>query len=390
MRLLAACSLGGAGHLHPMLAFVEHPRARDEWLVAGPPGLADMVRVTGVAFWPGEEPLEAETAPIRDRLALAPADEASVLGNRELFGRMATTAMLPEMTRLFDEWRPDFVLRDPCEFASAVLARRTGTHMAQVAISFADVEAGSIQVASPALEDHERGLTDALIESPYLTRFPESLDPSPFPSTVRYRAAARVTAGALPDWWHGSDAPLVYVTLGTVLGSMSFAVDVFEAVLEAVRSLDARVLLTVGRHFDPARLGPVPAHVHVERWVDQEVVLRTAALVVCHGGSGTVLGALEAAVPLVVIPSFADQFENGRRVTSAGAGRVVSTGSSSSTSSRRPPSVVDAPMIAGAVATVLGDASARAGAARVAAEMRAAPLAIDALATLLEPTAFGD
>jgi UDP:flavonoid glycosyltransferase YjiC (YdhE family) len=302
---------------------------------------------------------------------------------------MATTAMLPEMTRLFDEWRPGFVLRDPCEFASAMLARRTGTSMSQVAISFADVEAGSIRVASPALEDHQRGLTDALFESPYLTRFPESLDPSPFPSTVRYRAAAQVTEDALPDWWHASDAPLVYVTLGTVLGHMSFALDVFHAVIEAVRSLDARVLLTVGRQFDPARLGPVPAHVHVERWVDQDVVLGSAALVVCHGGSGTVLGALEAAVPLVVVPAFADQFENGRRVARAGVGRVVSSGSSGSTSARRPPSVGDAPMIADAIERVLGDTTARASAARIAAEMRTAPSAFDVLTTLLTRTTFG-
>jgi UDP:flavonoid glycosyltransferase YjiC (YdhE family) len=39
----------------------------------------------------------------------------------------------------------------------------------------------------------------------------------------------------------------------------------------------------------------------------------SADLVVCHGGSGTAFGALAAGVLIVVVPLFADQFENGRR-----------------------------------------------------------------------------
>ena len=45
-----------------------------------------------------------------------------MLGNRELFGRMATLAMLAEMERAFADWRPDLVLREPSEYASAIVA----------------------------------------------------------------------------------------------------------------------------------------------------------------------------------------------------------------------------------------------------------------------------
>ena len=382
MRVLAACSLGGAGHFTPLLGFLEHQQGRNDVVVAGPPALSDLVAAARLEFWPCGEPPEAQLAPMRDQLALAAEHEASVLGNRELFGRLAAAAMLPGMARVFEEWSPDFVLRDPCEYASAVLANRTGTPTAQVAISFADVEASSIKVASPALEEHEPGLTGVLLESPYLTRFPQTLDPSSFPATVRYREPARTSRDALPDWWKGSAAPLVYVTLGTVLGYMSFASDVFDAVLRSIRSLDARVLVTTGRHFDPAVLGPMPAHVHVERWVDQDDVLGTASLVVCHGGSGTVLGALQASVPLVIVPTFADQFENARRVAAAGAGRVV-TSRSSGSSARLPPSLEDAPAITAAIEEVLGDEAYRGAAQRIHDEMHAAPLAAEALASVL-------
>ena len=43
----------------------------------------------------------------------------------------------------------------------------------------------------------------------------------------------------------------------------------------------------------------------------------------CHGGSGTTLGALAAGLPLVIVPLFADQPANAKRVAEVGAGLVV-------------------------------------------------------------------
>lgn len=105
MRVLAACSLGGAGHLQPLRPFLDAARHRgSETLVVGPPAIARMVEETGHPFASGGEPPEAAVAPIRERRPVAPAREASVLGNRELFGRLATTAMLPAMHRVIAEW----------------------------------------------------------------------------------------------------------------------------------------------------------------------------------------------------------------------------------------------------------------------------------------------
>ena len=159
MRVLAACSLGGAGHLNPLLPFLAAARRRgDDVLVIGPPSMGGMVERAGYPFLAGAEPPEEAVATIRERLPVAPPLEASVLGNRELFGRLATTAMLPGMEHACAEWAPDLVLRDPCEYASAVVAGRLGIPTAQVAISLAQAEAGSIDVAAPALEQHRHGL----------------------------------------------------------------------------------------------------------------------------------------------------------------------------------------------------------------------------------------
>ena len=337
-----------------------------------PPALAGMTGATGHSFLAGGEPSEAQVRPIREQLPVLPPDEASVLGNRELFGRLAATAMLAAVERAVRDWRPDVILRDPCEYASAVAAARLGVPAAQVAIGLAEVEWGSIGVAAPALEALRDGLAGELRRSPYLTRFPAALDPSPFPGTRRYREPAAAPRGALPAWWAGTGAPLVYVSFGTVLGHMSLAGEVYRAVIDAATGLDARVLVTTGRAFDPSRLRDVPGNVHVEAWVDQADVLGEAVLVVCHGGSGTTYGALAAGVPVVVVPVFADQFANAPKVAQAGAGIQVSTGQDSQ-GRRRPAGREDAPRIRLAIEAVLADGSYREAARAVAADMATAP-----------------
>ena len=380
MRILGACSLGGAGHFNPLVAFLHAARRRgDEVLTVGPPALREMVESAGFPFRAGGEPSEEQVAAIRERLPVVPAAEASVLGNRELFGRLATAAMLAGMEDAWGDWAPDLVLRDPTEYASAGLAARTRTPIAQVAISLAEAEAGSIAAAAPALEEHRQGLVSELRAQPYLTRFPASIDPSPFADTVRYHEPPE-TPVSLPDWWRGSDAPLIYMTFGTVLGHMSIAAETYRVALEAVKRTNARVLLTVGRRFDASTLGPVPANVHVAPWIDQARVVEHADLVVCHGGSGTALGALAAGVPVVMVPLFADQFENARRIAATRAGRVVeapiTTGGARSINAASPIEIVRS------IEDVLGDVTYRDRARAIGAEMAATPTVEDVMTRL--------
>ncbi len=246
-----------------------------------------------------------------------------MLGDRELFGRLATQWMLPTVREVAADWRPDLILRDPCEHASAIVAAELDLAVAQVGISVAIAEWRAIGRSAPVIDVHHPGASHLEWAMPYLTRFPASLDPSRFATTLRYHVPPPAPSGRLPDWWGGSTAPLVYVTFGTVLGWMSYAADVYATALAAVADLDARVLLTVGRQFDATLLGELPPNVHVEAWVDQVDVFQEASVVVTHGGSGTVYGALAAGLPIVGMPVFADQFTNSRIVAAAGAGLVV-------------------------------------------------------------------
>ena len=370
--VLAACSLGGSGHLQPLLPLLDAARAAGSRDPRG--GSAGDRRPGGGVSHPfaaGGEPPEAAVAPIREQLTVAPAHEASVLGNRDLFGRLAATAMLPAMGRLVDEWRPDLVLRDPCEYASAVVAQAAGVATAQVAIGLAGVEWGSIEVAAPALEEHRPGLADELRRS----RVPVAVPGVSRPVAVSRHPTLPGTAG-VPT---AGAARLVARFPGAArLRQLRHRARPHGAGGRGVRDRPGRGR-RAGRPRPPHRRSSVrsrapddvPAHVHVEAWVDQADVLGTAELVVCHGGSGTTFGALAAGVPVVIVPMFADQFTNGDRVAAAGAGAVVHRDPLGA--GRRPLGLGDAPHVADAIETVRSDPSYAAAAGRIAGEMASVP-----------------
>lgn len=109
---------------------------------------------------------------------------------------------------------------------------------------------------------------------------------------------------------------------------------------------------------------------HVEAWVPQRDVLPHVSAVVCHGGSGTVVGALGAGLPRVVVPLFADQPENARRIAAVGAGLALTA--------------PDAISLRGAIERVLRDVAFRQGARKIADEIATAATVEEAVEALIE------
>jgi UDP-glucoronosyl and UDP-glucosyl transferase len=94
----------------------------------------------------------------------------------------------------------------------------------------------------------------------------------------------------------------------------------FTRVLAGLAQLPVNVLVTVGREIDPAELGPQPENVHVERYLPQTVILPRCEVVVFHGGSGTLTGALAHGLPMVILAMGADQPANAMRCQDLGLG----------------------------------------------------------------------
>ena len=304
-------------------------------------------------FRVGASPPEPVLRELWDGMPRRPTGQTEVTVVGTIFAGLNVEAMLAPLEQAIDEWQPDLVLREPNEYASAIAAERHGIPHARVAISLAIAEEGALAFATPALEDVQPGIVDAIAASPYLTCFPESLDRAHFPVRRFHDPGLDAAPQPLPDWWPGNDAPLVYLTFGSVAAAFQSAADAYRHALDALADLPVRVLLTIGRELE---LGLPPPNAHVEQWVPQADVLACASLVVCHGGSGTTMGALAAGLPLVVVPLFADQPFNAVRVAAVGAGVVSSVET-----------------IRREVERVLGNGAYADAARRVADEMRGMP-----------------
>jgi hypothetical protein len=79
-----------------------------------------------------------------ERVRAGPAEEVAGVIDRELFADHCTRAMLPRARALCDRTRPDLVVRESCEYASAIVAAKAGIVHAQVGISQACIEWGCL------------------------------------------------------------------------------------------------------------------------------------------------------------------------------------------------------------------------------------------------------
>jgi UDP:flavonoid glycosyltransferase YjiC (YdhE family) len=314
---------GGYGHFEPLSPIARAAlRRRHDVLFTGKPAMVDVVRRFGFecrSTGDGTGSAMTERRPLqrfdheRERVAFAGAFPTGI-ARRRAAGVIAIAS----------EWRPDVIVCDEIDYGSKLAAERLGVPCASVIVlaagGFVDEAARDAGVA-PVREElglPESGVEPALVAAPLPPRFRDPAQPLPRSTLWAQPAVLDPTAPVDP-----SPVPngCVYVTLGTEFNRESG--DLFERVLAGVRDLERPVLVSVGHGVDPAELGPRPAHVRVERYVSQSTVLPRAALIVSHGGSGSVIGALACGVPSIVLPMGADQGQNAARVHALAVGRVL-------------------------------------------------------------------
>jgi MGT family glycosyltransferase len=181
--------------------------------------------------------------------------------------------------------------------------------------------------------------------------------PAELPDSVRYVGPVLDDpVCALDLSWvpPAGEEPLVLVAMSSTFQNQR---DVLQRCIDALGSLPCRGIVTTGHAIDPSELRPA-ANVAVLGSAPHSRVLVHASVVVTHGGHGTVVRALAAGVPMVVMPQGRDQADNAVRVESRGAGATLKAGAT--------------PVkIAGAIRRVLADPAYRAGAERLGAMIRA-------------------
>ena len=137
----------------------------------------------------------------------------------------------------------------------------------------------------------------------------------PQTSTLRARLpSTRTGTWSAPD----GPRPFVYGTVGTVFNTRRG----LATFIDAIGLGGWSGLVTVGANVNPADFGAAPS-VTVERFVPQADVLEQADVMLCHGGLGSVLGAIETATPMVIVPLGADQLVNAEIARQLGIATIV-------------------------------------------------------------------
>jgi MGT family glycosyltransferase len=180
--------------------------------------------------------------------------------------------------------------------------------------------------------------------------------PAQLPESVRYVGPVLDDpAWAADRQWSPprGDDPLVLVAMSSTYQNH---VDALQRCVHALASLSVRGLVTTGPVIDPSEVRGTP-NVHIAAVAPHSEVLKHASAVVTHGGHGTVVRALAAGIPLVVLPHGRDQPDNAARITARGAGIALKK-------------TADPSAIAAAVKRVIEDPSYRQAADRLGESLR--------------------
>jgi UDP:flavonoid glycosyltransferase YjiC (YdhE family) len=381
-------SVSAIGHVNPILplALALRDRGHDIRWATGPDARGRL-ESAGINAVPVGVPWENHRSEYWRRYPEArdmPPAEAPEHTFPRLFGAIVAPTALQGVIDAARSWRPNLVVHDAAEFAGAIAAAQVGvpsvTHGFGALSPISRVRATGEFVAplwrSAGLEPRPFGGSYDYL---YLDIYPRSLQAADM-SHVPFRQALRPVAfDDLGDVEHGGDVspderrdrPLVYLTFGTIARDPA----PLRTALDAIASLDVRVLVTVGPIGDPEALGRQPGHVRVERYVAQSRVFRDCAVVASHAGSGTFLGALSRGIPQLCLPQAADQFLNAAACRRAGVGIALE------------PAEATRDAITEAVASLLAEPSFRARASEVASEIAAMP-GPEAVAAVLEQIAL--
>src|SRR5829696_5525530 len=222
----------------------------------------------------------------------------------ELFADALPRSTTPDLVELLSALQPDLVVYESTAFGAVLAAAEVGIPVVCLdlwAVGHWHVDRGELEgrvravwadrTVAPLRVDPISGMAH-LDPAPAALRTADDHDPT---RLEMQQVCWGDPALSLSPWVSSERSrPLVYLTLGTVGWG---TVGVLQECLSGLSALPVDVLVAVGAYFDPADLGPLPASVHVERFVRQDLLLGEVTIAVHHGGSGTLLGAAAHGIP---------------------------------------------------------------------------------------------
>jgi UDP:flavonoid glycosyltransferase YjiC (YdhE family) len=265
-----------------------------------------------------------------------------------VFDRMADGVVA-----LADEERPDLVIHEPLAATGSLAGARRGVPVVTVDASLFDARAllgATLARVGPLARQF--GVEEFPPPAQMLFTAPPSVVRATPGRPLRY---VPVTGGRLaPDELTGrGERPRIIVTRSTADDPRPDAL--MSSVVAAAAGTDLDVVLVrPDRRVLRRRL---PPNVRTVDWVPFPVVFAAADAVVHHGGAGTLLTALSAGLPQLVVPGAGDRRVHAELIAARGAGLAIPAKQ----------------ITAAALERLVGDPKLAATARDVAAEMAAMP-----------------
>jgi UDP:flavonoid glycosyltransferase YjiC (YdhE family) len=341
MRFLVA-AFGDAGHAFPAIALARALRRRGHTvLVETWERWRDPVDAAGVLFTAAEEYQTFPPPPPGSPDQTSAAD--------------AALALLP----LIEDFEPDVVITDILTLAPALAAERAGVERVTLIPHVYPVHEPGLPFFSVGMRPPRTAIGRAIWRAslPVLTSglrrgrremnatraavglapvdglhagisskltlvatFPQLEYPRRWPAHVRVTGPMEFEVPSPAVELPAGDAPLVLLAPST---AQDPELRLVRTSLEALAEEPVRVVATTNRPESADPPPPAPANAVVVDWLSYSQVMPQAALVICHGGHGTVARALGAGVPVLCCPHVGDMAENAARVAWAGAGLTV-------------------------------------------------------------------
>ena len=182
---------------------------------------ADNVERLGLPVHPIAVAPDAAWAPLMGRLPGLPQSDGDALIIAEGFARIGAGGALPGFLAVVEQWRPERArarvlrVRRPDRRRAPRRPHRRASRSASP-----PPRTGSLSWPRPPSRTcaaRRASRAEAQGAAALLSIVPPGLDDGP---AERFRDAAPPAPQPLADWWEDADAPLVYVTLGSVTGSL--------------------------------------------------------------------------------------------------------------------------------------------------------------------------
>jgi len=327
-------NLPAHGHVNPTLPIIRK-------LVEGG---AEVICLLPETFRAQVEASGASLAPLpesRPRSA-APLGDAALV---ELLFRMAlqAPALVPGLVERLRILKPDCLVYNTLHLHARLAGRHVGLRAAvfrpfhaqrqprSVAAPFASPEHAALAAAAERALDmlaanlgmpriSLQGLL-ALVETPTILFLPREFQAGAEEFGPEFLFAGPCLPEPLPERVPAaSRRPRIYISLGTLRNDQP---EFYATCLRAFATQSCNVVMSVGKTIDIAALGPIPPHIKVAPSVAQLEILAATDVFISHGGLNSTCESLAFGVPLVVIPSIAEQRLTGRRVQELGLGLVL-------------------------------------------------------------------